>query len=140
MLAAIAYQESHWDAQATSPTGVRGMMMLTKNTAQSLGITDRTDAEQSISGGVRYLQDMMSKVPESVPENERIWFALAAVQYGLCAYAGCPRPDGKTKGNPDSWADVKQRLPLLSQKPYYSKLTYGYARGHGSLRLCRKYS
>ena len=58
----------------TSPTGVRGMMMLTKNTAQSLGITDRTDAEQSISGGVRYLQDMMSKVPESVPENERIWF------------------------------------------------------------------
>lgn len=51
------------------------MMMLTKNTAQSLGITDRTDAEQSISGGVRYLQDMMSKVPESVPENERIWFA-----------------------------------------------------------------
>lgn len=69
MLAAIAYQESHWDAQATSPTGVRGMMMLTKNTAQSLGITDRTDAEQSISGGVRYLQDMMSKVPESVPEN-----------------------------------------------------------------------
>ncbi len=52
------------------------------------------------------------------------------VQYGLCAYAGCPRPDDKTKGNPDSWADVKQRLPLLSQKPYYSKLTYGYARGH----------
>ncbi len=54
LLAAIAYQESHWDAQATSQTGVRGMMMLTKNTAQSLGITDRTDAEQSISGGVRY--------------------------------------------------------------------------------------
>ena len=36
----------------------------------------------------------------------------------------------KQKGNPDSWADVKQRLPLLSQKPWYSKLTYGYARGH----------
>ncbi len=53
------------------------------------------------------------------------------VQYGLCAYAGCPRAlTAKTKGNPDSWADVKQRLPLLSQKPYYSKLTYGYARGH----------
>ncbi len=88
-----------------------------QNTAQNLGITDRTDAEQSISGGVRYLQDMMSKVPESVPENERIWFCPRRVQYGLCAYAGCPRSDGKTKGNPDSWADVKQRLPLLSQKP-----------------------
>lgn len=97
MLAAIAYQESHWDAQATSPTGVRGMMMLTKNTAQSLGITDRTDAEQSISGGVRYLQDMMSKVPESVPENERNLVCPRCVQYGLCAYAGCPRPDGKNQ-------------------------------------------
>jgi len=100
LLAAISYQESHWDAQATSPTGVRGLMMLTKNTAQSLGLTDRTDAEQSISGGARYLQDMMSKVPDTVPEGERIWFALAA--YNM----------------------------LLSQKPYYNKLTYGYARGH----------
>lgn len=130
MLAAIAYQESHWDAQATSPTGVRGMMMLTKNTAQSLGITDRTDAEQSISGGVRYLQDMMSKVPESVPENERIWFALAAYNMGYAHMLDARALTAKTKGNPDSWADVKQRLPLLSQKPYYSKLTYGYARGH----------
>ncbi|STF83807.1 putative lytic transglycosylase [Escherichia coli] len=107
LLAAIAYQESHWDAQATSPTGVRGMMMLTKNTAQSLGITDRTDAEQSISGGVRYLQDMMSKVPESVPENERIWFALAAYNMGYAHMLDARALTAKTKGNPDSWADVK---------------------------------
>ncbi|POT60088.1 membrane-bound lytic murein transglycosylase MltF [Citrobacter amalonaticus] len=130
LLAAIAYQESHWDAQATSPTGVRGMMMLTKNTAQSLGLTDRTDAEQSISGGARYLQDMMRKVPDTVPENERIWFALAAYNMGYAHMLDARTLTVKTKGNPDSWADVKQRLPLLSQKPYYSKLTYGYARGH----------
>lgn len=98
MLAAIAYQESHWDAQATSPTGVRGMMMLTKNTAQSLGITDRTDAEQSISGGVRYLQDMMSKVPESVPENERIWFALAAYNMGYAHMLDARALTAKPKG------------------------------------------
>ncbi len=82
LLAAISYQESHWDPLATSPTGVRGLMMLTKNTAQSLGLTDRTDAEQSISGGARYLEDMMAKVPETVPEDERIWFALAAYNMG----------------------------------------------------------
>jgi membrane-bound lytic murein transglycosylase F len=81
LLAAISYQESHWDTQATSPTGVRGLMMLTRNTAQSLGLSDRTDAEQSISGGARYLQDMMDKVPESVPQDERIWFALAATTW-----------------------------------------------------------
>lgn len=130
LLAAISYQESHWDTQATSPTGVRGLMMLTKNTAQSLGLTDRTDAEQSISGGARYLQDMMGKVPETVPEEERIWFALAAYNMGYAHMLDARTLTAKTKGNPNSWSDVKQRLPLLSQKPWYNKLTYGYARGH----------
>lgn len=130
LLAAIAYQESHWDPLATSPTGVRGLMMLTKNTAQSLGLSDRTDAEQSISGGMRYLQDMMDKVPDSVPQEEKIWFALAAYNMGYAHMLDARALTAKQKGNPDSWADVKQRLPLLSQKPWYSKLTYGYARGH----------
>lgn len=39
LLAAIAYQESHWNPQATSPTGVRGLMMLTRATADGLGST-----------------------------------------------------------------------------------------------------
>ena len=130
LLAAIAWQESHWDPQATSPTGVRGMMMLTKNTAQSLGLSDRTDAEQSLSGGMRYLQEMMNKVPTSVPQDERIWFALAAYNMGYAHMLDARALTAKLKGNPDSWTDVKQRLPLLSQKAWYSRLTYGYARGH----------
>jgi Predicted soluble lytic transglycosylase fused to an ABC-type amino acid-binding protein len=130
LLAAISYQESHWDPQATSPTGVRGLMMLTKNTAQSLGLSDRTDAEQSIGGGMRYLLDMMDKVPDTVPREERIWFALAAYNMGYAHMLDARALTVKQKGNPNSWTEVKQRLPLLSQKPYYSKLTYGYARGH----------
>ncbi|MGG8091547.1 membrane-bound lytic murein transglycosylase MltF [Klebsiella aerogenes] len=130
LLAAIAWQESHWDPQATSPTGVRGMMMLTRNTAQSLGLTDRTDAEQSLDGGMRYLQDMMAKVPEAIPKEERIWFALAAYNMGYAHMLDAMALTKKQKGNPNSWSDVKQRLPLLSQKPYYSRLKYGYARGH----------
>ncbi|MGL5698166.1 MAG: membrane-bound lytic murein transglycosylase MltF [Kluyvera sp.] len=130
LLAAISYQESHWDPLATSPTGVRGLMMLTKNTAQSLGLSDRTDPEQSISGGMRYIRDMMTKVPDSVPQDERIWFALAAYNMGYAHMLDARALTAKQKGNPDSWAEVKLRLPLLSQKPWYSKLTYGYARGH----------
>ncbi|WP_312953317.1 membrane-bound lytic murein transglycosylase MltF [Superficieibacter sp.] len=130
LLAAIAYQESHWDPLATSPTGVRGMMMLTRNTAQSLGLSDRTDAEQSISGGMRYLRELLNKVPETVPQNERIWFALAAYNMGYAHMLDVRALTAKQKGNPDSWADVKQRLPLLSQKSIYSSLPWGYARGH----------
>ena len=130
LLAAISYQESHWNAQATSPTGVRGMMMLTRNTADSLNVTDRTDPEQSIRGGSEYLVRMMEKVPSTVPEDERIWFALAAYNMGYAHMLDARKLTEKQNGNPDSWADVKMRLPMLSQKRYYSQTNYGYARGH----------
>ncbi|WNN43344.1 MULTISPECIES: membrane-bound lytic murein transglycosylase MltF [Winslowiella] len=130
LLAAISYQESHWNPQATSPTGVRGLMMLTRNTADSLNVDDRLDPEQSIRGGSEYLQRMMEKVPSTIPEDERIWFALAAYNMGYAHMLDARRLTEKQQGNPDSWADVKTRLPMLSQKRYYSQTTYGYARGH----------
>lgn len=130
LLAAISYQESHWNPQATSPTGVRGMMMLTRNTADSLDVNDRLDPEQSIRGGSEYLRRMMEKVPETIPEDERIWFALAAYNIGYAHMLDARRLTLKQGGNPDSWADVKLRLPMLSQKRYYAQTTYGYARGH----------
>ncbi|MGL6122349.1 MAG: membrane-bound lytic murein transglycosylase MltF, partial [Shewanella sp.] len=68
-LAATSYQESHWDPNARSPTGVRGMMMLTQPTAKEIGITNRLDAEESIRGGAAYLTDMINRLPESIPEN-----------------------------------------------------------------------
>ncbi|MFK8260088.1 membrane-bound lytic murein transglycosylase MltF [Erwinia sp. AnSW2-5] len=130
LLAAISYQESHWNPQATSPTGVRGLMMLTRNTADSLDVSDRTDPEQSIRGGSEYLVRMMEKVPPTIPEDERIWFALAAYNMGYAHMLDARKLTDKQKGNPDSWADVKTRLPMLSQKRYYSQTSYGYARGH----------
>ncbi|MEB5974523.1 membrane-bound lytic murein transglycosylase MltF [Pantoea dispersa] len=130
LLAAISYQESHWNPQATSPTGVRGMMMLTRNTADSLDVNDRLDPEQSIRGGSEYLRRMMEKVPDTIPEDERIWFALAAYNMGYAHMLDARRLTLKQGGNPDSWADVKLRLPMLSQKRYYAQTTYGYARGH----------
>ncbi|MDU4093019.1 MAG: membrane-bound lytic murein transglycosylase MltF [Pantoea sp.] len=130
LLAAISYQESHWNPQATSPTGVRGLMMLTRNTAESLNVSDRLDPEQSVRGGTEYLLRMMDKFPSSVPEDERIWFALAAYNMGYAHMLDVRKLTEKQGGDPDSWADVKLRLPMLSQKRYYSQTTYGYARGH----------
>ncbi|MGV3345142.1 membrane-bound lytic murein transglycosylase MltF [Enterobacteriaceae bacterium LUAb1] len=130
LLAAISYQESHWNPQATSPTGVRGMMMLTRNTAESLNVTDRTDPEQSIRGGSSYLKQIMEKVPQTIPEDERIWFALAAYNMGYAHMLDARHLTEIQNGDPDSWADVKLRLPMLSQKRYYSQTLYGYARGH----------
>ncbi|MEC5318903.1 membrane-bound lytic murein transglycosylase MltF [Brenneria populi subsp. brevivirga] len=130
LLAAISYQESHWNPLATSPTGVRGLMMLTRNTAESLDVTDRLDPEQSIRGGAQYMAHMMQKMPATIPDDEKIWFALAAYNMGYAHLLDVRKLTAKQNGNPDSWVDVKIRLPMLSQKRYYTQTTYGYARGH----------
>lgn len=129
LIAALSYQESHWNPKATSPTGVRGMMMLTLPTAKLVGVENRLDPEQSIWGGVKYLQKIVQRVPDSIPEHEKIWFALASYNVGYGHMMDARRLTRSQKGNPDSWADVKERLPLLKKREFYSKTRYGYARG-----------
>ncbi|MGL4544636.1 MAG: membrane-bound lytic murein transglycosylase MltF [Plesiomonas sp.] len=134
LLAAVAYQESHWNPDATSPTGVRGLMMLTRPTASSVGVNDRTDPEQSIRGGSDYLSRLLDKIPETIPEDERAWFALSAYNIGFGHMMDARRLTKLQGGNPDSWTDVKQRLPMLSQKRYYTQTRYGFARGGEAYR------
>lgn len=130
LLAAVAYQESHWDPYATSPTGVRGMMMLTKDTAARMNINNRTDAEQSIKAGSEYLHWLLDQMPDSIPEEDRIWYSLAAYNMGLGHILDARRLTKKLGGNPDNWLDVKNNLLLLSEKRHYLNLKYGYARGY----------
>ncbi|WP_165401646.1 membrane-bound lytic murein transglycosylase MltF [Vibrio alginolyticus] len=129
LIAALAYQESHWKPTAKSPTGVRGMMMLTLPTAKSVGVTNRLDPEQSVRGGVEYLRRIVSRVPDSINEHEKIWFALASYNIGYGHMMDARRLTKAQGGDPNAWADVKDRLPLLRQKRYYSQTRYGYARG-----------
>lgn len=134
MLAAIAYQESHWDPNATSPTGVRGMMMLTKDTADRMKVNNRTDPEQSVRGGAEYLHILMQQLPETIKKEDRIWFSLAAYNMGYGHLIDLRRLTRQLGGDPNEWLDVKKNLPLLAEKRYYSKLKYGYARGFEALQ------
>ena len=130
LLAAQAYQESHWDPHAKSPTGVRGMMMLTLNTAKSLGVENRLDPVQSIDGGSRYLADRHRRLPDTIPEPDRTFLALASYNIGRGHLLDARTLARKLGKNPDSWIDMREVLPLLSDKQYYSTLRYGYARGY----------
>lgn len=129
LLAAVSYQESHWDQYNTSPTNVRGLMMLTEETADHLGVTDRLDAKQSIMGGARYISQLKKRVPESVPEPDRTWMALAAYNIGYSHVEDARILSKKLNKNPDRWADVKTTLPLLNRPEYYAKTKFGYASG-----------
>lgn len=129
LLAAIGYQESRWDPAAVSPTGVRGIMMLTNATASLLGIRDRVDPRESILGGARYFDLMRLKIPERIPEPDRTWLALAAYNVGLGHLEDARIITQKRGGNPDKWVDVKKNLPLLAQKKWHQQTRNGYARG-----------
>jgi len=134
LLAAQAYQESHWRKRAKSPTGVRGIMMLTLNTAKNVGVTSRLDPEQSIMGGAKYLSRLLRNVPDDVYESDRIPYALAAYNIGTGHMQDARKLADELGYNPNSWSDLGKVLPYLCQEKYYSKLEHGYARGTEPVR------
>jgi membrane-bound lytic murein transglycosylase F len=134
VLAAQSYQESHWNPKAKSFTGVRGLMMLTLRTAKLLGVKNRLDPEQSIKGGTRHLNQMLINVPKEVEGENRLKFALAAYNIGMGHIKDAQDLAKKMGLNQNIWSDLKQALPLLSQKRYYQKLKHGYARGSEPVR------
>jgi membrane-bound lytic murein transglycosylase F len=129
LLAALAYQESQWDPLATSPTNVRGMMMLTEETADRLRVTNRLDAAQSIRAGSRYLAILRDELPMNVPEPDRTWLALAAYNLGMGHLNGGRAIAKGRNANPDSWFEMKKVLPLLTRPEVYERLKSGRARG-----------
>ena len=138
LLAAQAYQESRWDPHAVSPTGVRGIMMLTRDTASSLGIQNREDPTKSIVGGARYFRDLERQLPRRIGKADRIAIALAAYNVGMGHIKDAQVLARRMGKNPHSWDDLKTTLPLLTQKSYYKTLQYGYARGWEPVRYVKR--
>lgn len=134
LLAAISYQESHWDPKATSRTGVRGMMMLTRATAKDLDVDDRTDAGESLRGGARYFKDLRRRLPDDIDEPDRSWMALAAYNIGMGHLADARVLTERRGGDPHLWSDVMDVLPLLQESQHYNTLRHGYARGLEAFR------
>jgi len=104
-------------------------MMLTADTAQSLGLKDRSDPEQSIYAGARYLAQVREKVPERIPEPDRTWLTIAAYNVGFGHLEDARIITQSLGKDPDSWAEVRLRLPLLAQQRWYEHARRGYARG-----------
>ena len=129
MLAAQSYQESHWDRLAKSPTGVRGLMMLTRVTAKEMGIKHRLNATSSIFGGAKYFNSIYKRISPDVKGMERYKLAYAAYNVGMGHLIDARALARKLGKNPNIWKDLKTVLPLLSKRKYYKHLKYGYARG-----------
>lgn len=129
LLAAMSYQESQWNEKAISPTGVRGLMMLTKATAHELGVSDRLDPYQSIFGGAEYFKKLFNRLPKDMPDEHKNWQALAAYNAGWGHLLDARRFARHANENQNDWYTVKKYLPKLQQKRWYQKSIYGYAPG-----------
>jgi membrane-bound lytic murein transglycosylase F len=134
LLAAMSYQESHWNPNAVSSTGVKGLMMITLATATDMGISDRENPAQSIRAGTAYLKSLYERLPDGIKEPDRIWFALAAYNIGLGHLEDARVLAQKAGKDPNAWSDVSETLPLLSKQKWFSQTRYGYARGGEPVR------
>lgn len=130
LLAAIGYQESHWDPAAVSPTGVKGIMQLTLQTAKFLKVSDREDPTQSIMGGARYIRRLIDIIPDEVPHPDRVWLALAAYNMGYGHVIDVRELTRRRGGDSRRWVDVRANLRLLTQPRWHQQTKHGYARGH----------
>jgi len=116
LLAAISYQESHWDPRAISKTGVRGLMMLTQDTAKEMGVTRRTDPYQSIRGGSLYFQKILNRLPDSIPIADKTWMSLAAYNMGFKHIRDTRELAKKIGKDANNWEDLNKILPLMFKK------------------------
>lgn len=135
LIAALAYQESHWNPKAKSPTGVRGMMMLTQETVKRMKVKNPADTRQSILAGAEYLRILKDKLPETVVEPDRTWLALAAYNQGYGRVIDARTLADRFNLNPDLWIDLKKTLPLLNKTHYSDAIQYGAARGAEAVTL-----
>jgi Predicted soluble lytic transglycosylase fused to an ABC-type amino acid-binding protein len=125
LLAAISYQESHWDVDATSITGVKGLMMLTRFTAKEMGVTNRTDPIQSLQGGIKYFRKMKNKLPERIRDTDRTKLALAAYNMGYGHLEDARILTQRSGKNPDLWSDVKNHLANSITLKWHTPLNMG---------------
>ena len=116
LLAAISYQESHWNPKAISKTGVRGLMMLTQTTAKEVGISKRTDPKQSVKGGSIYFQNLLGKLPDSIPRQDKLWMTIAAYNLGFSYLKEAREKTRNNNANEDSWNEVSNALTLMAKE------------------------
>jgi membrane-bound lytic murein transglycosylase F len=135
LLAAVGYQESRWDNHAASADGAAGIMMLTADTARTMGVINRHDSRQNISGGAAYFAQVLQMIPARIAEPDRTWLALAAYNVGF-GHLEDARVLAQAHGkDADSWSVVSQYLPMLAQERWYSQARRGYARGWEPVRF-----
>ncbi|RMG16728.1 MAG: lytic transglycosylase F [Deltaproteobacteria bacterium] len=135
LMAALAYQESHFDPNAESWVGAQGLFQVMPSTAKELGFDDPKDPEQGIHAGIKYFAHLLDRLDPTIPFRQRVRFALAAYNAGVGHVSDARRIARRKGWDPNRWfGNVEKAMPLLQRPRYYRKARYGYCRGSETVR------
>ena len=137
LIAAVTYQESHFNPGAKSHRGVRGLMQLTQPTAKEMGVTNRLDPYQSIMGGVKYLKRLYRRY-DKAEDPDRTFIALASYNVGPRHILSAQTIAQKRGFDPNKWSSLEQTLPQLCYEDYIMQSKHGYCRGTEPVRYVNR--
>lgn len=140
LVVAQMFQESTFNPKAKSWVGARGLMQVMPDTGKQVGERNLFDPESSVRAGLKYLEWLHRKFEDKgiSPEN-MMWFTLASYNAGLGhVYDAQDIAEEKGWDRKVWFNNVENAMLLLSDKKYYEKARYGYARGQEPYDYVRK--
>ncbi|ROS04739.1 membrane-bound lytic murein transglycosylase F [Sinobacterium caligoides] len=139
LIAAQAFQESHFNRRAKSASGARGLMQVMPRTGRAYGVSDLYDPEQSLIAAAKHLQWLYDRFPMVKISAERVWFALAAYNAGHGHVYDAQVLARKMGLKDDVWdGNVAKAMLALSDPKNYKRARYGYVRGTEPVKYVRE--
>ena len=132
LLAAISFQESQWDPRAQSNMGVRGMMMVTLETAALVGVEKRLNPEQNIKGGSRYFAMLLEKNKVGITEADKLSIVLASYNLGPTNILKIASLIDENIENV-SWLEIEEKLKTLKGEDLNLTDSVSYTRGQQAI-------
>lgn len=132
LLAAIAYNESAFNPNATSHMGAMGLMQLMPSTARQYGASNPYDPEQSVRASAKLIANLIAHYAAVPDPSERINFMVAAYNAGPGHVDDARRLAEKRGKDKNVWKDnVDEFVLYMSIPEYYNDpvVRHGYFRG-----------
>ena len=125
LISAIAYHESRFNPDIISPRGAIGLMQIMPVVCRHFDIEEEKIldpmANVRLAGMLLAEIENTLRLPESLPEEERMGLLLASYNCGI-GHVGDARRLAKAAGeNHNSWQVVAHYLELKSQPEYYHR-------------------
>ena len=132
LLAAISFQESQWDPRAKSSMGVRGMMMVTLETAALVGVEKRLNPEQNIKGGAKYFAMLYEKNKIGPTQADKLSTTLASYNLGPTNIINLAN-EISNDIEKVSWNEIKDKLKDIESSEFNLTDNGSYTRGQQAI-------